>query len=127
MAGELKNKENYMQFIELGNHKIEVSILMNNRMVRHSDTKDLLQLNDDEISDYFIDAGIIPDTLFRKIYFENSATKEQEAIYKGLVMVGIYPIIDEVCKVDLRGISYVDEFAEIIKIKTRRSCCDKID
>ena len=99
-----------MSFIELGKHKIEVSVSNGLRMIRLSDTKELLDLKDEEIRNYFIDAGFLTDKLFEKIYISKNATIEQEIIHRGLCMVGIYPLIDEVCKVDLRGISYVDEF-----------------
>ena len=107
-----------MKFIELGSHKIEVSVSMGKRMVRQSDTKELLQLSDDEVNDYFIDAGFVVDRLFQKIYVEKTATREQRAIYKALFIVGIYALIDEVCEVDLRKVSYVDEFTKMIEIKT---------
>ena len=99
-----------MDFIELGTHKIEVSASHGKRYVRHSDVKELLQLNDDAISDAFVDAGFVTDRLFRKVYVDNNATPEQEIILGGLVTVGIYALIDEVCKVDLRGVSYIKEF-----------------
>ena len=55
-----------MNFIMLGIHKIEVSVSMGIRMVKHSDTKKLLELKDSEISEYFIDAGFLTDTLGKK-------------------------------------------------------------
>jgi len=111
-----------MNFIKLGNHKIEVSVSMGSRMIKQSDTKKLLELKDSETSEHFIDAEFVTDTLFKKIYESKNATKEQEIIFNGLCMVGIYSLIDEVCKVDLRGVSYIKEFnsqitSKIIEIK----------
>lgn len=114
-----------MNFIELGNHKIEVSVSMGTRMVKQSDTKELLGLKDSEVSEHFIDAKFVTDTLFAKVYITNDATKEQEAIFKGLCIVGIYSLIDEVCKVDLRGVSYIKEFGTMMatnKPITHRNC-----
>lgn len=99
-----------MQVIELGRFKIEVCVSNGVRMVKHSDVKELLDLKDDEVSKYFIDAGIVSEILFKKIYIDKNATKEQEIIYKGLCIVGIYPLIDEVCQIDLKNISYTKEF-----------------
>lgn len=103
-----------MSFIELGKHKIEVNVSNNNRMVKQSDIKKLLQLKDSNISDDFIDAKFVTDTLFKKIYKTKDATKEQKVIFEGLCIVGIYSLIDEVCKVDLRGVSYIKEFNSIL-------------
>jgi len=50
-----------MNFIKLGNHRIEVSVSMGKRMVKQSDTKELLGLKDSEISDNFIDADFVID------------------------------------------------------------------
>lgn len=99
-----------MNFIELGIHKIEVSISPDGmRMIKLSDAKELLQL-EENVSDCFVDAGFLTDTLFNKIYITKDATKEQEIIHQGLCIVGIYSVIDEVCKVDLKNVSYVEEF-----------------
>lgn len=111
-----------MNFIELGRHKIEVYVSNGLRMVKHSDTKELLGLKDSEISKYFIDAKLITDTLFQKIYITKDATKEQEIIFQGLCMVGIYSLIDEVCKVDLRRVSYVEEFSKLIETNLNKIC-----
>lgn len=106
-----------MNFIDLGNHKIEVSVSMGSRMVKQSDTKKLLQLKDSEVSEHFIDAKFVTDTLFKKIYESNDATVEQKIIFEALCIVGIYSLIDEVCKVDLRGVSYIKEFNSLIASK----------
>lgn len=111
------NKGKTMDFIELGKHKIEVNALMGMRLVKHSDTKELLGLKDNEVSEHFVDAKVISDTLFKKIYESKDATKEQEVIFNGLCIVGIYSLIDEVCKVDLRNISYAREFNSMITPK----------
>lgn len=105
-------------FIELGNHRIEVSVSMGTRMVKQSDTKKLLQLKDSEISENFIDAKFVTDTLFKKIYESNDATIEQKIIFDALCIVGIYSLIDEACKVDLIGVSYAKEFNSFIASKT---------
>lgn len=102
-------------FVEIGRHKIEVNISNGIRMVKYSDTKELLGLKDDEVNDCFIDAGILTDTLFKKIYITKDATKEQEIIHQGLCIVGIYCVIDEACGVDLKNISYVKEFEQNFK------------
>ncbi len=107
-----------MNFIELGTHRIEVSASHGKRYVRHSDVKELLQLNDDEISDGFVDAGFVTDRLFRKVYMDNNATPEQEIVLGGFIIVGIYALIDEVCEVDLKGVSYAEEFTKMTEIKT---------
>ena len=83
-------------------------------MVKHSDIKELLELKDSEVSKYFIDAEILTNKLFDRVYVNSNATKEQEIIFKGICRVGIYPLIDEVCKIDLRGVSYVEEFNRYI-------------
>ncbi len=103
-----------MNFIKLGKHKIEVSVSNGLRMVKHSDIKELLELKDSEVSKYFIDAEILTNKLFDRVYVNSNATKEQEIIFKGICRVGIYPLIDEVCKIDLRGVSYVEEFNRYI-------------
>lgn len=101
---------NAITHIELGRHKVEVCISSNGeRMIKHSDVKELLDL-EENVSDCFIDAGFVTDTLFNKIYITKDATKEQEIIHRGLCIVGIYSVIDEVCAVDLKNISYVKEF-----------------
>lgn len=109
-----------MSFIELGKHKMEVSVSNGLRMIRHSDAKELLELKDSEVSKYFIDAKFITDTLFEKIYLTKTASKEQEVIFQGLCIVGIYSLIDEVCKVDLRGVSYIKEFNKLIENKSQQ-------
>ena len=103
-----------MDFIELGNHKIEVSVSIGTRMVKQSDTKKLLQLKDSEVSEHFIDAKFVTDALFKKVYETKDATVEQEIIYYGLCIVGIYSLIDEACRVDLRNVSYIKEFNNMI-------------
>lgn len=107
-----------MRFIKLGSHKIEVSVSMGVRMVKQSDVKELLELKDSEASNHFIDAKFVTDTLFKKIYGMKNATKEQEIIFKGLCIVGIYSLIDEVCSVDLRGVSYINEFKNILALNS---------
>ncbi|MDX9744845.1 MAG: hypothetical protein RBT59_13570 [Arcobacteraceae bacterium] len=107
-----------MNFVELGNHKIEVSVSIGTRMVKQSDTKELLELEDSEVSEHFIDAGFVTDTLFEKIYKSKDATAEQKIIFNALCIVGIYSLIDEVCKIDLRGVSYIKEFNSMIASKT---------
>jgi len=37
-------------------------------------------------------------------------------------MVGIYSLIDEVCKVDLRRVSYVEEFSKLIENNLNKIC-----
>lgn len=107
-------------FIELGNHKIEVSVSNGARMVKQSDAKKLLQLKDGETNEYFIDAKFVSDTLFKKVYESNDATIEQKIIFEALCIVGIYPLIDEACGVDLRGVSYAKEFNDLIALKRER-------
>jgi len=104
-------------FIKLGDYRIEVSVSMGIRMVKQSDTKKLLQLQDSGIGEHFIDAKFVTDTLFKKVYKTKDATKEQKIIFEGLCIVGIYSLIDEVCKIDLRGISYIKEFNNFIVSK----------
>lgn len=100
-----------MSYIELGKHKIEVCVSTNGiRMINPIDAKELLGLEDEQVGSYFIDAKVITDTLFDKIYVSNNASKEQKVIFQALCIVGIYSLIDEVCKVDLRDISYVEDF-----------------
>jgi len=106
-----------MNFIELGKHKIEVSVSNGERMVKQSDAKKLLQLKDGETNEYFIDAKFVSDTLFKKIYETKDATKEQKVIFEGLCIVGIYALIDEACRVDLRNVSYIKEFNNMIGSK----------
>ena len=103
-----------MNFIELGRHKIEVCVYNGIRMVKHSDVKELLDLKDEEITESFVDAGMIAEILTEKIFITRTATKEQEIIHKGLCMVGIYPLIDAVCEVDLKDISYLGEFSKLL-------------
>lgn len=107
---KLKNGEHS---IKLGVHEIEVRISMGVRMVKHSDVKELLELKDSEISKSFIDAGFIADTLFRKVYIDKNATIEQNIVFKGLCLVGIYALIDEVLEIDLRKVSYNEEFKNL--------------
>lgn len=106
-----------MYYIELGKYKIEVSVSNNKRMVNKKDIVELLDLEEKEIGNYYIDAKIITDTLFNKIYNKKTATKEQEIIFEGLCIVGLYSLIDEACEVDLRKISYIKEFKELINKK----------
>lgn len=74
-----------MNFIELGNHKIEVAVSMGTRMVKQSDVKELLGLKDSETNEHFIDAKFVTDTLFSKVYTTNDATKEKKSSLKGFV------------------------------------------
>jgi hypothetical protein len=104
-----------MNFIELGKHKIEVCVENGIRMVKYSDIRELLDFKENEYNECFIDAGLITDTLFNKIYVTQDATKEQDVIFHGLCMVGIYALIDEVCKVDLKNISYNEEFKKYFR------------
>ncbi len=105
-----------MKFIEIGRHKIEVQISpTGKRMIKLSDAKELLDLTEDKASDCFVDAGMLTDILFKKIYITKDATKEQEIIHQGLCIVGIYCVIDEACGVDLKNISYVKEFEQNFK------------
>lgn len=106
-------------FIELGNYKIQVCVSMGTRMVKQSDTKKLLRLQDREVSEHFIDAKFVTDALFKKVYETKDATVEQKIIFEALCIVGIYSLIDEVCKVDLRSVSYIKEFNNIICNKVR--------
>lgn len=100
--------------INLGKHTINVSVSNGFRMVKHSDVKELLNLSNKGLTDYFIDSKIIVDTLYEKIYINKTATKEQEIIFKGLCIVGLNSLIDEACKIDLRGVSYIKEFNQMI-------------
>lgn len=104
-----------MDFINLGKHKVSVSVSNGIRMIKHSDVRNLLGLKEGEYSGYFIDAKFVTDSLFENIYITKNATKEQQIIFKGLCIVGIYSLIDEVCKIDLRGISYINEFNDLLK------------
>lgn len=101
-------------FILLGTHNIEVSISLGIRRIKHSDVKELLCLEDSEISKGFIDADFLTDSLFDKVYKHKNATIEQSIILRGLCIVGIYALIDEVMEVDLRKVSYVEQFKNSI-------------
>lgn len=69
------------------------------------------------MSDHFIDAKFVTDTLFKKVYETKDATVEQKIIFDGLCIVGIYSLIDEACSVDLRNVSYIKEFNNMIGSK----------
>jgi len=109
-----------MNYIELGNHKIEVCISKDGiRMINPGDVKKFLELEDEQLGNYFVDAKIITDILFEKVYITKNATKEQEIIFKGLCLVGIYSLIDEVCKIDFRNISYIQEFNNNLALENK--------
>lgn len=103
-------------FIQLGSHRIEVCSSSGMRFVKHSDLKKLLNI-EYKFIDAFIGANVLTDTLFKKIYIDKTATKEQEIIYKGLCIVGLYSLIDEACKIDLKTVSYLEEFNNLLKDK----------
>lgn len=102
-----------MNFINLGVHSINVRISQTGkRMVKYGDLERLLGLSaDDTDRDTFVDAKIITSTLFDKIFKEDDATSEQKVIYDSLCTIGVYPLIDEACGVNLSTMSYFREFA----------------
>ena len=99
-------------FIQLSKYKLEVDIIKNVRVIKYSSLKEMLNLKDEDLekSEDFVNADLLMDFLFEKIYVSKNATKEQEIIYKGLCLVGLYPLIDEACGIDLKRVSYIKEF-----------------
>ncbi len=99
-------------FIQLSKYKLEVDIIKNVRVIKYSSLKEMLNLKDEDLekSEDFVNADLLIDFLFEKIYVSQNATKEQEIIYKGLCLVGLYPLIDEACGIDLRRVSYIKDF-----------------
>lgn len=106
-------------FIQLSKYKLEVDIIKNVRVIKYSSLKEMLNLKDEDLekSEDFVNADLLTDFLFEKIYVSKNATKEQEIIYKGLCLVGLYLLIDEACGIDLRRFSYIKEFNNLIKEK----------
>lgn len=106
-------------FIQLSKYNLEVDIIKNVRVIKYSSLKEMLNLKDEDLekSEDFVNADLLIDFLFEKIYVSQNATKEQDIIYKGLCLVGLYPLIDEACGIDLRRVSYIKEFNNLIKEK----------
>lgn len=100
--------------IKLGKYTIHVSIINGVRMVKYSDVIELLKLNGKDVTKNYVEANIITDVLYHNIYVKKISNKEQEIIYNALCIVGLFPLIDEVCNVDLKTISYIKEFNKLI-------------
>lgn len=106
-----------MNFIQLGKYKIEVCIIDNSRKIKYNDLKEILELKEVSINQIFVNAEILTNILFNKIYIDKSATIEQKIIYQGLCLVGLFSLIDEACNINLKQVSYIEEFNNLIKDK----------
>ena len=113
----MKNKKTNAHFhITLGSFNIEVRVDNGARLVRYKDTEELLGLSPMPNKN-FVDAKVVTDVLYSKIYKDETATIEQREIFDALCIVGIYSLIDEACNVDLSKVSYKEEFLKNIQLK----------
>ena len=104
-----------MAQITLGSYKIRVSSDGKFRFVNRSDAFKMLGFKSETGEDWEIEASFITNTLFKKVYETKNATLEEKAILRGLCVVGIHPLIDEACRIDLRGTKpYLVEFNQLL-------------